>query len=1022
MDPLIYAVPLTALLAFGGGWWLRERRMRTVRALVHAMPDIIALIGREGRLRLITPNVAHQLGYIADALIDTSPTELLHDDDKRQLAGRWQDALTSGADMQPFDIRVRHRDGHWLVYEVTVNNRLTDPLIDGLILSGRNVTGLRRTPAQIAAESAQAEALANLSQTLTGTNLDSDAILAQITERVTVLFGDMSLVRLLTPDRECLDLVACYHPNKERQERLMGCDQKQRMASDVGLDGRVVRNERPLAFQDIQVDEVTGTDAPELARALDVIGLTYYACVPIRSNGEIIGTLSVCRGPDRQPFDPDTLTYLQNMADLAALAIGSARLYRELEEELHRRQQIEAETRYLARLFQDVNDAVVSTDMDYRIRTWNRAAEKMYGYTAEEAIGQLVNNVLRTLFTESERFAAQEHLESSGSWRGEVIQHRRDGQPFNCLSSVSRLYDEAGNVIGSVAVNRDITERVAAVAAAQRGAAILEAVSEGTRLLLHTPDWERHIPSILAHLGHAANVSRVYIFEQLGDASLPIVSQRYEWVKAGVTPQIGEPMLQELDIVAAGMGRWYERLVAGELVAGRQSDFTPEEQAILAPQDIRSLVMAPIFVGARWWGFIGLDDCELEREWSESEKFALRAQAETISAALERRQAESALRQSQKLESIGLLAGGIAHDFNNLLTAMLGQTSLARARLADDAPERRHIEKAIQSAERAADLTRQLLAYAGKGQFEIQPLDLNGLVQENIGLLTTALPPRATLSLDLAPGLATVEADRGQMQQVVMNLVLNAIESLQESAGTIRISTFHRMGSELAADLSYGDPPGPDQAYVGFAVGDDGVGMTPETVNRIFDPFFSTKTDGRGLGLSATLGIVKTHGGLLHVTSDPGEGSEFTLYFPASDQAPAATRSDDRPTPKMNGVILLIDDEEPVREAVTEMLDMLGVEVLTAENGRIGLELFQTHRERIQGVVLDMHMPVMNGLETFQAIKEIAPETRVVLSSGYSEMEANRRFTGQGLTGFLQKPFNFDRLRDAIQEHLFPEE
>ena len=386
----------------------------------------------------------------------------------------------------------------------------------------------------------------------------------------------------------------------------------------------------------------------------------------------------------------------------------------------------------------------------------------------------------------------------------------------------------------------------------------------------------------------------------------------------------------------------------------------------------------------------------------------------------ERRQTARAMHRAQKMESLGVLAGGIAHDFNNLLVAMLGQTSLAQAHLSPDHPAYTHVNKAVQAADQAAGLTRQLLAYSGGGQFTITPLNLNTLIRESIDLLKVALPKQIALELALTDGLPLVEADVGQLQQVMMNLLINAAESIGEQPGAIWVQTaVCPITAQDNAYWRYTNQPLTPGTYICLQVKDSGSGMTSETVSKIFDPFFTTKFTGRGLGLAAVLGIVRGHQGGLRVTSQPGEGTLFELLFPVSSamdevhlpEPPAAKTA-------VSGLVLVIDDEAAVREAVTDILEMEGIDVLTAANGDAGIALYQAQAGAIDLVVLDLSMPGKSGYETFAALQAIDPNVRILLSSGYSEADATRGFTSPPLVGFLQKPYRLDSFMQRLKKHL----
>jgi two-component system cell cycle sensor histidine kinase/response regulator CckA len=385
----------------------------------------------------------------------------------------------------------------------------------------------------------------------------------------------------------------------------------------------------------------------------------------------------------------------------------------------------------------------------------------------------------------------------------------------------------------------------------------------------------------------------------------------------------------------------------------------------------------------------------------------------------ERKATEEALRRAAKEESLSVLAGGVAHDFNNLLAAILGHASLALARLPEGSAVRRHVEKAAHAVERASELTRQMLAYSGRGHFVVRPTDLDQLVRENLPLLEVALPKKVRLEADLGGDLPAVDADVGQLQQVLMNLVINAAEAIGDRGGTVRVSTGTR---RVGAGDSYlwavsGHPLAPG-SYVSLAVQDDGPGMDARTVDRIFEPFFTTKFTGRGLGLAAVLGVVRGHRGALSVESTPGEGSVFRLLL-APSASKAARRAEESPT-GVGGprTLLLIDDEDVVRDMVAEVLEQSGVEVLSAGDGYGGLALYRERRHDVDVVLLDLSMPGLSGEETFARLRDLDPEVRVILSSGYDREEATRRFHGQQPAGFIQKPYRPHQLIAEIERCL----
>ena len=383
----------------------------------------------------------------------------------------------------------------------------------------------------------------------------------------------------------------------------------------------------------------------------------------------------------------------------------------------------------------------------------------------------------------------------------------------------------------------------------------------------------------------------------------------------------------------------------------------------------------------------------------------------------ERKRFQERFQQTQKLESLGLLAGGIAHDFNNLLTGIIGNTSILLEDIPPGSPMRASLQDVASAAGRASALTQQLLAYAGKGRFVVEPLDLSALVRETSNLIKTSIPMSVELRLNLTNDLPVIEGDASQIQQLVMNLVINAAEAIGEGkTGVVAVTTGTQTINQAYIQQTF---PGQEISpgnYVMLDVTDTGCGMSEATAARIFDPFFTTKFSGRGLGLAATAGIVRGHRGALKLHSVLGEGSSFRVLFPASQGAPK-TRTSDFEEKDLRGseTILVIDDEEIVRRAARSALEHYGYTVVVSENGKSSLELLAELHYAVDLVVLDMTMPGMSGEETLRHLKAVRPELPVILSSGYSEEEATGRLTGKGVAGFIQKPYSASYLAQQVR-------
>jgi len=454
------------------------------------------------------------------------------------------------------------------------------------------------------------------------------------------------------------------------------------------------------------------------------------------------------------------------------------------------------------------------------------------------------------------------------------------------------------------------------------------------------------------------------------------------------------------DVMPDVMTRQFEAAFE-ETKTGRASEY---EYTLDLPSGtgIYSTKLSPVTVGGRFSGAVGVIRDITDRRRLESEQTRLQDQ----------------LRQTQKLESLGLLAGGIAHDFNNLLMGILGNAELASVEIGGASGAVSHIRSIETAARKAADLCRQMLAYAGRGRTTNEAVEINSLIREMAELLRVGIPEGVTLKFDLAPDLLPVDGDPSQLSQVVMNLITNAAEAIQDGQGTITLITRsmycdreYLRGSYINDDL----PPG---IYVYIEVCDTGCGMDEETRTRIFDPFYSTKFTGRGLGLAAVLGIVRGHHGAIRVYSEPGEGTTFKIIMPPSPSAMVRDREEKEDMAGQQGRVLLIDDEDIVRNVVTRMLSKLGYGCDAAPDGAAGLEMLTSRRNRYLCVILDMAMPGMDGAKVLRSMREISPMTKVVVMSGYDEREVVERLGQLTPDGVLQKPFRIETLQEALEKAL----
>jgi signal transduction histidine kinase/ActR/RegA family two-component response regulator len=590
---------------------------------------------------------------------------------------------------------------------------------------------------------------------------------------------------------------------------------------------------------------------------------------------------------------------------------------------------------------------------------------------------------------------------------------RKDGTFFDVLYSSSPLRS-GDRITGLVVVFRDITERKRTARRLATQYAITQLLAEFTTLDAIAP----HFLEVVCHTA-GWDVGAFWCVDIHLDLLRPVTL----WHK----PSVAVPEFKEISssrTFARGVG------LPGRVWAAAAPLWIPDvarddnfpRAAVASKEGLHGAFGFPIVVGTREvlgvMEFFSHDVRAPDKELLQM--FAIIGNQ--MGQFMARKRLEEQLRHAQKLESVGVLAGGVAHDFNNLLTGMLGSASLALDQLDASHAVRPLLRDVVRAAEQAAHLTRQLLAYAGKGQFVSQPINLSDLTGEISSLAHISIPKSVHVHLDLAQDVPSIRGDPGQLQQLIMNLVLNAAEAIGEyTNGTVRIATaVQGVDEEYIRTTMFPGDLQPGQ-YVMLEVQDTGAGMDQATLARMFDPFFTTKFTGRGLGLAAVLGIVRGHKGAIKVFSTQGKGTTFQVLFPAiHEPAARSAAAREEETLPGTGTILVVDDEEVVRRVARHTLERHGYSVLLAANGQEALELFRSQSSAISAVLLDVTMPIMGGEETFKHLQQLRRDVCVILSSGYNEVDAVQRFKGKGFSGFLQKPYTGSQLTQKLQAVLAP--
>ncbi len=687
------------------------------------------------------------------------------------------------------------------------------------------------------------------------------------------------------------------------------------------------------------------------------------------------------------PVHDGALIVLEDTSELVPPAFGHPeqekgeveRLYEEMESELIKLEAV---------LEQLPSGVTIEEAPSGRLLYHNAQGDRLLGHpviAAQDYRGRIFGALHEdgTMFS-PEEYPIARALNGENISMEEVRYRRGDGTLIHISISAAPIRDLEGNIVAAVSIFNDITDRKRAEEALKESEERLRNIVENSTNVFysHTPD-NRLIylsPQFEKIFGYDPKDRMLLWTETLTDN--PVNQKGIESTSEAIRTGRPQPTY-ELEL-KAGDGRkvWVEVSESPVVRDGRTV------MVVGALQDIT------------------------ERKKAEKERMEM----------------ERRFQQSQKLESLGVMAGGIAHDFNNLLTAILGNLDLALMGGLENSRSRAFMEKARRATLRASDLTNQMLAYSGKGKFHVRSFNLSGLVEEMTELLKASIAKTVSLNLNTDRDIPDIKADPTQIQQIIMNLIVNASEAIGSRPGVVTISTGVRDCDEhCLAQSRLREKPRPGR-YVFLEVRDTGCGMDEKTLERLFDPFFTTKFTGRGLGMAAVLGIVEGHGGAIAIQSEPGRGTVVEVLFPAQLPAerpgvPGAAREPlasgaQRGRGYVSETVLVVDDEDMVLDLCAAMVEQLGFRALRASDGREALEVFRRHAGEVSLIILDLTMPRMDGVEAFHEIKRIRGDVRVIVSSGFSEQEVSGRFEGDEPSSYIKKPFELNRLREKIGEVL----
>jgi PAS domain S-box-containing protein len=603
-------------------------------------------------------------------------------------------------------------------------------------------------------------------------------------------------------------------------------------------------------------------------------------------------------------------------------------------------------------------------DTDSRITFWGGGSERLYGWSADEAEGKVAHKLLQTVFPTSLDDILSE-LYATGRWEGEIIHTTSDGRKINVASTWLLHRNAHGEPLAILEVSTDITE----IMLVERA---LRASEQRYRKLFES------------------NPQPMWVFDS--------------------------KTLRILEVNEAAVHHYgYTR---DEFLAMTIKELRPAEDVELLIENLASHVND--YVASETWRHKKKDGTLIHVELSAHALEFAEHSARLVMAVdvTERYTLEAQLRQSQKMEAVGMLAGGIAHDFNNLLTAINGYAELALRTLNDDNPLARHLREIKRAGGRAAGLTRQLLAFSRKQVMRPKVIDINTVIQNLEPMLRRVISEDIELEADLGPDLGSVRADPGQLEQVIINLVINARDAMP-AGGKVGIETANVLFDEEYVRTHLAVKHGP---HIKLAISDTGVGMDAATRERVFEPFFTTKEAGKGtgLGLSTVYGIIKQSGGFIWVYSEPGHGTTFKIYLPRVDESSPEADLGDSGERKINGTetILLAEDDDAVRGLARELLEARGYHVLEAENGSAALLHIENHVGAIDMLLTDVIMPEISGSELAERALKIRPELKVLYMSGYTDKSVVHRGVIEPDVNFIQKPFSSNDLTSKVREVL----
>ncbi|MFQ5705369.1 MAG: PAS domain S-box protein [Gemmatimonadales bacterium] len=661
------------------------------------------------------------------------------------------------------------------------------------------------------------------------------------------------------------------------------------------------------------------------------------------------------------------------------------------------------ERAYFEELFQSSPEAIVLVDIESRVLRLNREFTRLFGYTPEDLIGKSVDLALAPEEMRAEAGAFTTRVAMGERLSVNTVRKSKDGRLIDVSLLAAPVFTEQGQV-ATYAIYRDITDQRKAETELRQSEARYKNIFHSASVSI----WEEDLTSVKASLDELKNQG-VEDFAKYFQEHPEFVQKTAEKITV-------------LDVNDATLDL-YEAESRAELLGPLNSKVIEEHLSVFANEFVAIAEGRPFFeteVAARTLRGQPIDLVVKMAIPRDSERFS--NVLVNIVDVSQRRRVEEALQRAQRLESLGLMGGALAHEFNNILVSILGNAELAQLELPEGSPARKMLAEIGTAVNRAAALTDEMLAFSGRAKVDIKPLDISSEVRGMRSAIEAIKPENAVIQYDLAEELPYFLGDAARIKQTMLGLVSNATEALRDGDGTIGVATGLTKLTKAELQSGYWTDELDVGTYLFLRVSDTGHGMDRDTLPRAFDPFFTTKFAGRGLGLAAVLGIVRSMGGAVKVISAPDRGTTVTLFFPASGAEGEDSESPERDYSNWRGEgeILVVDDERSVLSVTKRVLRRWGFTVLTADDGTEGVEIYRNHCDKLKAVLLDFMMPIMRGDAAFAEMRRIDPRVPIVLLSGYAEGDGEHGLPFEGPDAFIHKPFELTELFETLVGVLEP--